>query len=147
MTMRVGEPFQVVTPKRKVPSSPKEHGNIWKSPEGTEGNIMWNTFHPALHTGFWRSWILMECKSCIKCVDQVCFHPLGNKKTFTVEQRNFHYETELMLRSQGHTCRMLWEKENERALCFRKKEQEKLQRQRHVASIGPGNSTIRRKGN
>lgn len=55
------------------------------------------------------------------CVDQVCFHPMGNKKTFTVEERHFHHETMLMLGSQGHTCRMLWKKENKQALCFRKR--------------------------
>lgn len=52
MTVRVEEPFQVATLKPKLPSSPKEHGNIWKSPEGFQRNIVPNTFHPALHTGF-----------------------------------------------------------------------------------------------
>jgi len=29
------------------------------------------------------------------CVDRMCFHPVGNKKAFIVEQRNFHRETTL----------------------------------------------------
>lgn len=65
--MKVEESFQVVTLKPKLLSSPKEHGNIWKSPEGFQRNTMPNTMLCTLdfegHESEWNEKAVSTCGS------------------------------------------------------------------------------------